>query len=53
MYFLMVGHTYDDIDASFGHWSMKLHTKDFRTIPLFMKSYMDLDNVPIILHVIE
>ena len=49
----MAGHTHDDIDASFGRWSMKLHEEDFPTIPLLMKSYMDLDNVPVIPHMIE
>ena len=53
VYFLMVGHTHDDIDASFGCWSKKLHEEDFPTIPLLMKSYMDLDNVPVIPHMIE
>ena len=51
--FILVGHTYDDIDASFGQWSMKLHNKDFPTIPLLRKSYMNLDNVSIIPHMIE
>ncbi len=51
--FLMVGHTHDDIDASFGRWSMKLHEEDFPTIPLLMKSYMDLDSMPVIPHLIE
>ena len=50
---LMVGHTHDDIDASFGCWSMKLYEEDFSTIPLLMKSYMDLDNVLVIPHMIE
>ena len=45
--FLMVGHTHDDIDTSFGRWSMKLHEEDFSTIPLLLKSYVDLDNVPV------
>ena len=45
--FLMVGHMHDDIDASFGCWSMKLHEEDFSTIPLLLKSYMDLHNVPV------
>ena len=49
----MVGHPHNDIDASFGHWSMKLHEEDFPTILLLMKSYMDLDNVPVIPHIIE
>ena len=53
VYFLMAGHTHDDIDASFGRWSMKLHEEDFSTIPLFVKSYMDLDDVPVIPHMIE
>jgi hypothetical protein len=51
--FLMVGHTHDDIDASFRRWSMKLHEEDFPTIPLLMKSYMDLDHMPVIPHIIE
>ena len=51
--FLLVGHTHDDIDASFGRWSMKLREEDFPTIPLLMKSNMDLDNVPVIPHIIE
>ena len=49
----MVGHTYDDIDALFGRWSMKLHEVDYPIIPLLMKSYMNLDNVPVIPHLIE
>ena len=53
VFFLMVGHTHDDIDASFGRWSMKLHEEDFPTIPLLMKLYMDLDHMPVILHMIE
>ena len=50
--FLLVDHTHNDIDASFGRWSRKLH-KDFPTISLLMKLYMDLDNVPIISHIIK
>ena len=53
MSILMVSHTHNDIDASFGCWSMKLHEEDFPTIPLLMKSYMDLDNVPVIPYMIE
>ena len=49
----MVGHTHDDIDASFGGWSMKLHEEDFLTIPFLMKLYKDLDNVLVIPHLIE
>ena len=48
----MVGHTHDNIDASFGQWGRKLH-EDFPTIPFLTKMYMDLDNVPIIPHMIE
>ena len=53
MSFLMVGHTYNNIDASFGRWSMKLHEEDFSTISFLMKSYMVLDNVLVISHMIE
>jgi hypothetical protein len=38
----------DDIDASFEHWSMKFHKYDFSTIPLLIKSYMNLDIVLVI-----
>lgn len=52
--FMMVGHTHDDIDASFGRWSMVLKEKDHSTLPLLMKSYMDLDkDGPMIPHLIE
>ena len=46
-------HMHNDIDASFGHWSMKLNEEDFVTIPLLIQSYMDLVNVLLILHNIE
>ena len=51
IYFLLVGHMHNDIDASFGQWSMKLHEEDFPTIPLFIKSYMYVDNALVILHI--
>jgi hypothetical protein len=51
--FILVDHTHDDIDASFGRWSMKLRENDYPTIPLFMKSYMDLDEDPVIPGLIE
>ena len=51
--FMLVGHTYDDIDASFGRWSMKLGENDYPTIPLLMKSYMDLDDDLVIPGLIE
>jgi hypothetical protein len=50
--FLLVGHTHDDIDASFGQWRMKLREEDFPTILLLMKSYMNLENVLVIPHMI-
>ena len=53
MSFLMVGHTRNNIDASFRRWSMKLHEEDFPIIPLLMKSYMALDHMPVIPHMIE
>jgi hypothetical protein len=41
--FLLVGHTHEDIDATFGRWSMKLHENDYPTLPSLMKSFMLLD----------
>jgi hypothetical protein len=41
--FLLVEHTHEDIDATFGRWSMKLHENDYPTLPSLMKSFMLLD----------
>ena len=41
--FLLVGHTHEDIDATFGRWSMKLRENDYPTIPCLMKSFMLVD----------
>ena len=51
--FMIVEHTHDDIDASFGRWSIKLHENDYPTMPLLMKSFMDLDTTPVIPSLIE
>ena len=51
--FMIVGHTHDDIDASFGRWSMELREKDHPTLPLLMQSYMNMEAVPFIPHLIE
>jgi hypothetical protein len=51
--FILVGHTYNDIDALFGRWSMSLRKESFPTIPLLMKSFMELESIPTILHLIE
>ena len=51
--FLIVGHTHEDIDALFGRWSTRLKTRDYPTLPLLMKSFMDCETEPIIPHLIE
>lgn len=51
--FMMVGHTHDDIDASFGRWSMKLRENDYPTLPLLMRSYMDMEEDATIPHLVE
>ena len=51
--FMMVGHTHDDIDALFGRWSMLLKKENFPTIPALMKSFMDVEAIPTIPHLIE
>lgn len=50
--FLVVKHIRDDIDVLFGCWSMKLY-EEFQPFPFLMKSYMDLNNMQIIIHLIE
>ena len=51
--FLIVRHTLDYIDASFGRWSMKFYEEDFSTILFFMKLYMNLNNMHVISYMIE
>jgi hypothetical protein len=51
--FMLVGHTHDDIDALFGRWSMLLKKDSFLTIPLLMKSFMEVESIPTIPHLIE
>ena len=51
--FMIVGHTHDDIDALFGRWSMAPKKESFSTIPLLMKSFMDVEAIPTIHHLIE
>ena len=51
--FLIVGHTHEDIDALFGRWSTRLKTRDYPTLPLLMKSFMDCETEPVIPHLIE
>ena len=53
MNFMIVGYTHDDIDALFGRWSMALKKESFPTIPLLMKSFMDVEAVPTIPHLIK
>ena len=51
--FMIVDHTHDDIDVLFGRWSMTLKKESFPTILLLMKSFMDVEAVPTIPHLIE
>ena len=51
--FLIVGYMHDDIDAHFGRWSYKLRGIDYFTLPLLMKSLMDMESLSIISHFIE
>ena len=51
--YLLVDHTHDDIDASFGRWSMDMREHDYPTIPLLMKSYMGMEKILVIPHMIE
>jgi hypothetical protein len=51
--FMLVGHIHDDIDAFFGRWSMALKKENFPTIPLLMKSFMEVESIPTIPHLIK
>jgi Na+-translocating ferredoxin:NAD+ oxidoreductase RnfE subunit len=41
--FKLVGHTHDDMDVLFGQWNMKLRKHNYPTIPLFMKSFINIE----------
>ena len=51
--FFIIGHTYNDIDAVFGRWSYKLRGAYYPTLPLLMKSFINIESRPVILHLIE
>jgi hypothetical protein len=51
--FLLVGHTHEDIDAMFGRWSCRFRETDYPTLPILMKSFMDVETKPVISHLIE
>ena len=50
---MLVDHMHDDIDALFGMWSILLRKDNFPTIPLLMKSFMEVKSIHTIPHVIE
>jgi hypothetical protein len=50
---LIVGHTHEDIDAMFGRWSYKLRANNYPTLPMLMKSFMDVEKQLVIPHLIE
>ena len=50
--FMIMKYTHDDIDALFGRWSMAFNKESFPTLPLLMKSFMDVEAVPTIPHLI-
>jgi len=50
---MMVGHTHNDIDASFGRWNMQLREEDHPTLPLLIQLYMEMEKDPVIPHLIE
>ena len=51
--FIVVGHTHDDIDALFGRESMALKKESIPTISLLMISFINIDVVFIIPHLIK
>ena len=51
--FMIVEHTYDDIDALFRRWSMLLKKEKFPTILALIKLFMDVESIPTVPHVIE
>jgi hypothetical protein len=51
--FMLVGQTHDDIDAILGRWNMCLRKENLPTIPLLMKSFMEVESIPTIPHLVE
>jgi hypothetical protein len=50
---MLVRYTYDDINAIFGHWSMKHRKHDYPTIPLLNEIVMDAESLLVILHLVK
>ena len=50
---MIVGHIHKDVYALFRRWSMLLKKENFSTIPALMKSFMDVESIPTIPHLIE
>lgn len=48
-----MGHSNDDINALLGRWSMLLQKNNFSTIPFLINSFMDVEFVPTIPHLVE
>ena len=51
--FLLIGHTHEDIDAMFGRCNRRLRENDYPTLPMLMKSFMDVETKPVIPHLIK
>jgi hypothetical protein len=51
--FMLFGHTHDNIDTFFGRWRKMLKRNDYPTLPLLMKSFMDVETQSVIPHVIK
>jgi len=50
---MIIGYTHDDIDALFWGWNMLLKKESFPIVPVLMKSFMDVESSPTILHSIK
>jgi len=48
---MIVDHMHDNINVLFGRWSTLL--KNFPTIPMLMKSFIDVESISTISHLIE
>ena len=51
--FLLVAHIHENIEAMFGRWSYRLRKNDYPTLPMLIKSFIDVETELVIPHLIE
>ena len=51
--FLLVGHTHEDTNVSFGQWSIMLLKNKYPILSHLMKFFMEFESICVIMHLVE